>query len=234
MENINDKLDKFIKEFYPTREFEVHELISKIEDVLSNLKGRVRKGEQYLDGIPKFRLPCGCSDFGYFNEDYLTKYFVWLVHTGQEKFRIKPFINGQMNFPDIILDDIIFDFKAVKCNIGKKGQICAPNYNNAIHACSNVRKEFMDYFNEGKVSDLIKSFAIYTYYIINENDEQQIVDFKIIPMICCIKTNTDFSIKSKNDEETKNANVCIGYNGINEKETYEECIERLKRVTFIS
>lgn len=226
--NLEDKINRFIEDFYPTRQNEVQELITKINNRLIPLNNALRKGEQYLDVLPNFRRPCVGSDFGYFNEDYLTNYFIFL-----DEFDIKSFVNGKMNFPDIVINDVIFDFKAVKCPIGKNGKILSPNYHNAIHSDVNLKKEFAEWFDDGKASDLLRSFAIYTYYIDESEEHQRIIGFNIVPMICCIKTSDGiFSIKHKNEDNVLSANVCIGYNGINKSETYDECIERLKRVTF--
>jgi hypothetical protein len=149
-------------------------------------------------------------------------------------FNIELFPNGETNFPDIRINGIDFDFKAVKCSILKNGEIGAPNYKNAIHGCYGVISEFKDLFDNNIHSPLIKSFIIYTYYTVNDNGYLSFVDFDIIPTICTIKTGEHgFTPKYVSEYGIQNANVCIGYSGINATETYLECLNRLKEVTKI-
>lgn len=227
MNNIQDKISKFIGEFFKDEQFDVFKLLSFIEHKLSVLKGGRRKGEQYIDKLPDFRRPYPGADFGYFNEDYLSAYL-----SSFDELTINSFPNGQNNFPDIIINGINFDFKAVKCPINKNGKPGSPSYNNAINSSFGVEDDFINYFKGDTPSNLIKSFIIYTYYIIDDEDIAQIIGFDIIPTICTIKTDKNgFAMKYVSNDGIQNSNVRIGYSGINRTETYEECLNRLKNAT---
>lgn len=224
-----DKTIKFINEFFPNDVNNVKNLLTDILNDISKFIGGKRVGYQGLDTFPDFMRPYPSADFGYFNEDYLGGYF----ETMRRDLDVKLFPNGPTNFPDININGINFDFKAVKCPIRKNGKYGAPSYHNAIHASYNVVDEFKRYFTNNEYSHVIKSFIIYTYYVEHPNNIHEIIGFDIIPTPCTIKTDKNgFAVKHRHGETIQNANVCLGYNGINATETYEECFERLRNAAF--
>lgn len=135
-----------------------------------------------------------------------------------KKFNINLFPNGRQNFPDIEIENRMFDFKAVYCK--QKGNYYLPQYSNAIESRQEIEKDLENNFKTNTIekSKILNSFIIFSYYTIEDN---KIIFFKfeVVPTFMTIKFKKDtdeFAIKSAGiidetgNQEAKNTNVIIG------------------------
>ena len=221
-----DKLDEILKDFcrYMSgiedsleQDIPMYKQIKEIEEYLnSKLSDRkiLAKILTDIEGMEDFgtyqSLP---QAFGKLNEEILYKNIKKAL--GDDK--IIPFPNGKMNFPDVSINGVPMDFKAVKCELTEK--TIKIKYNNAIDSVYEVSKKLDGWFNNGEECDLVKSFLIFTFYDeYEETGKVRFLHFKIMPTIYCIQLTKDgkFSVKSPgeadefgNHYKMKNSNVCV-------------------------
>lgn len=219
-----DKLDDVLRDFCRYKsgitdteaKVPMFEKIKKIEDYLNNqLTDKLVWAKIYTDykGLEEFGLYKSLPQaFGKLNEEYL-----YNVLKKRIKDEIVPFPNGEMNFPDITIDNMPMDFKAVKCELTDKS--IRIKYNNAIDSVYEVAKNLQSYFYDGIDCDLTDSFLIFTFYDEYEDPGKvRFLHFKIMPTLYCIQLTKDnrFAVKSPgeadihgNHTKIKNANVCV-------------------------
>ena len=219
-----DKLDDVLMEFCRYKsgitdteaKVPMFEKIKKIEDYLNNqLADKLVWAKIYTDykGFEEFGLYKSLPQaFGKLNEEYL-----YNVLKKRIKDEIVPFPNGEMNFPDITIDNMPMDFKAVKCELTDKS--IRIKYNNAIDSVYEVAKRLQAYFYEGIDCDLTDSFLIFTFYDEYEDPGKvRFLHFKIMPTLYCIQLTKDnrFAVKSPGEADAdghhykiKNSNVCV-------------------------
>ena len=220
-----DKLDEVLREFcryqsgIEDKEADVpmYQQIKEIEDYLNdNLTDKKILAKIFTDieGIEDFgtyqSLP---QAFGKLNEELLYKALKRVV--GKDK--MVPFPNGEMNFPDICINGVPMDFKAVKCELTDK--TIRIKYNNAIDSVYEVSKKLDAWFYEDADCDLADSLLIFTFYDeYEEVGKVRFLHFKIMPTLYCIQLTRDgrFAVKSPGEADEfgnhyrmKNSNVCV-------------------------
>lgn len=216
-ELLDDILRDFCKYMSGEDDMEMYRQIKEIEDYLNEKltdKKVLAKIFTDIEGLEDFgtyqSLP---QAFGKLNEELLYKTLKRVMSEGQ----LVPFPNGEMNFPDVYINEWPMDFKAVKCEITNKS--IRIKYSNAIDSVYEVTKKLHDWFYNNVECDLAKSFLIFTFYDeYEEPGKVRFLHFKIMPTLYCIQLTRDgkFAVKSSgeadesgNHYKVKNANVCV-------------------------
>lgn len=201
----------------PTAEVPMYQQIKEIEDYLNDkltnkkVLAKILTDIEDLEDFGTYQsLP---QAFGKLNEELLYKQLKKVLDEKQ----MVPFPNGEMNFPDICINGVPMDFKAVKCELTEKS--IKIKYNNAIDSVYEVSKKLNDWFYNDIDCDLAKSFLIFTFYDeYEEIGKVRFLHFKIMPTLYCIQLTKDgkFSVKSPgeadefgNHYKMKNSNVCV-------------------------
>lgn len=221
-----DELDIILKDFCrymsgiedsQEAEIPMYSQIKEIEDYLNNKltdKKVLAKIFTDIEGFEDFgtyqSLP---QAFGKLNEEILYNNLKRVIDDD----KMVPFPNGEMNFPDVSINGVPMDFKAVKCELTEK--TIKIKYNNAIDSVYEVSKKLDAWFNNDEDCDLVKSFLIFTFYDeYEEVGKVRFLHFKIMPTIYCIQLTKDgkFAVKSPgeadefgNHNRMKNSNVCV-------------------------
>ena len=152
--------------------------------------------------------------------------------------------NGKMNAPDLKLkinnkktntSDIItisIDIKSVKCKRAKTNNELSISFNNAAYSQYNLKRDIDKYQKTGKKCNTLKSYILYVFYEITDNNDIKVHGFLFTPFVRAIKYSKDFviGVKSGGDgEKIKNSNVNIGLKQ-KDNRTYDEILEILTKL----
>lgn len=230
--------NEFIKDVY-NNDISISKLLDNIKndfnDVFNNLEfgfnyNIINATKKAYDFFGDNSTTCinGKNVAGIVIEDFTIKYL-------QKYFKnIIKHPNGEMNFPDLSINNYLVDIKSVLCVDN------SPNYNNSIESKTEVNKKLKSFFEKDKnYNDIGNAFILYVYYSC-ENNNLKILKCHFVPLISTIRYNKkkmELSIKSAGTNDgngqkiAKNLNVTIGLNKT-DKRSYNQIYNDLKCIVY--